>query len=201
MLRMNGLESFAFALAGVGLMLPIALPAPGSALGRVNYSHGMHRSVVSNNIVQKMQKEGNFRMFLSALKETDMDTPLISGRGPYTVFAPTDRAFASLSKDSFNKLFQDKTRLKTILKYHIVPRKVVSNDIKFDSLRTLSGDFLMTNISPSKSISIAGAVVTKPDIMCGNGVIHSIDTVLTPLTGMENLAMVNSSEVKSPEVR
>ena len=132
-------------------------------------------------------------MFLQALRETGMSYALETGYGPYTVFAPNDRAFSGLTKDAFTKLFQDKTRLKTILKYHIVPRRVETADIKFDSLRTLSGDFLMTNVSPAKTITVGGAVVNKADIFCRNGVIHSIDTIMFPLTGMENLAMAEPS--------
>lgn len=201
MLKNPGIESIAFALISMGLIAPIALPEPGSAMQRPHDSFSSKRPVIANNIVQKLQKEGNFRLFLSSLKDTGMDTMLETQRGPFTVFAPNDRAFASLSKDSFTKLFEDKTRLKSILRYHIVAKKVTSSELKFDSLRTLSGDFLMTNVNGARAVTVSGGLVNKPDIMCRNGVVHSIDTVLFPLNGMENLAMLNPSKAGRTEVR
>ncbi len=196
MLKIEGLDSLAFAIVSLGLVTPMLLPAPGSALQHSHYSFASARQTIPNNIVQKMKREGNFRLFLSALKDTGMDKTLETEPGPYTVFAPNDRAFASLTKDAFTRLFEDKTRLKTVVKFHIVPRKVLTSEIKFDSLRTLCGEFLMTNISNSKTVSVGGALVNKPDILCRNGVVQSIDTVLFPLTGMENLAMQGGQEDK-----
>lgn len=194
MLIIKGFDRKAFTIALVALISPILMPLPGSALQRMYTPRPvMAKHVISNNIVEKLQKEGNFRILVQALRETGLAYPLETERGPYTLFAPNDRAFSSLSKDSFTKLFQDKTRLRNILKYHIVPRRVETADIKFDSLRTLSGDFLMTNVSPAKTITVAGAVVNKADITCRNGVIHSIDTIMFPLTGMENLAMAKTA--------
>ena len=68
-------------------------------------------------------------------------------------------------------------------------KRVSGANIKFDSLRTLGGQYLMTNVTNNKAITVAGAVVIKQDMQCRNGVVHSIDSVLFPLTGMETLAM------------
>lgn len=190
MLTLKGFDRSALIIATLSAMTPLLLPSPGLA---VQVPQHLRRHVISNNVVQKLQQEGNFRMFLEALRVTGMQYPLETGRGPYTIFAPNDRAFASLSKDTFTKLFQDKARLKQIVKYHIVQKRLMSSNIKFDSLRTLTGDFLMTNINSAKTITVSSALINKPDITCRNGVIHSIDTVLFPLTGMENLAMNESS--------
>ena len=199
MLSIKGFDRAAFTIAVLSLMFPFLMPQPGSALQRTSYTSAhsypnFHRRVIANNIVQKLQAEGNFRMFIEALNVTGMASTLETSRGPYTVFEHNDRAFASLSKEAFKHLFEDKARLKNVLKYHIVQRRVESADMKFDSLRTLGGDFLMTNINSAKNATVAGAVVVKPDIFCRNGVIHSIDTVLFPRTGMENLAMSESTE-------
>ncbi len=190
----KGFNRSALAIAAIALLSPLLLPSPTPALQHTYRTHTyVHRHVIPNNIVLKLQREGNFRMFLQALRETGMSYALETGHGPYTVFAPNDRAFASLTREAFTQFFQDKERMKNVLKHHIIPRRVETADIKFDSLRTLSGDYLMTNVSPAKTITVAGAVVTKPDIICRNGVVHSIDTILFPLTGMENLAMAESS--------
>ncbi len=195
MLTIKGFERAALIITAIGVATPFILPYPGSALQHTYASHThVYRHVIPNNIVQKLQREGNFRMFLQALRETGMANTLETSRGPYTLFAPNDRAFASLTKEAFTEFFKDKDRMRNVLKHHIVPRRVETTDLKFDSLRTLSGDYLMTNVSPAKTITVAGAIVTKPDIACRNGVIHSIDTIMFPLTGMENLAMAASSE-------
>ena len=198
MLTIKGFDRAALAIAVISLTIPFLMPQPGSALQRTSYTSAhsyptFHRRVIANNVVQKLQAEGNFRMFIEALNVTGMASMLETSRGPYTVFAPNDRAFASLSRDSFKHLFEDKARLKNILKNHIVQKRVESADMKFDSLRTLGGDFLMTNVNSAKTVTVAGAVVVKPDIFCRNGVVHSIDSILFPLTGMENVAMSDST--------
>lgn len=196
MLTIKGFDRAAVLIAAISLVTPFLLPFPGSALQHNYTRRTVTRHVIPNNVIQKMQREGNFRIFLQGLRDTGMATALETGRGPYTIFAPNDRAFASMTRQSYNQLFEDKNRLKTVLKHHIVPRHIESDDIKFDSLRTLSGDFLMTNVSPAKTITVAGAVVKKSDIKCRNGIIHSIDSVVFPLTGMESIAMAESTGVQ-----
>lgn len=207
MLNKREFDRSALIIAIISATTPFLLPYPGSAVQHVSQAaiHRINRSatvsrraVLPNNVVQRLQREGNFRMFLQALRDTGMVQILETSRGPFTVFAPTDRAFASLSKDTFNQLFQDRARLKSVIKYHIVPKKVNSANIKFDSLRTLSGEYLMTNVTSTRAISVAGAVVVKQDMDCRNGVIHSIDSVLFPLTGMETVAM-NRGERRTAE--
>ncbi len=196
MLTIKGSDRAAIIIAAISIATPILLPYPGTALQRTYTKRTVTRHVIPNNVIQKMQREGNFRIFLQGLRDTGMATALETGRGPYTIFAPNDRAFASMTKEAYNQLFEDKNRLKTVLKHHIVPRHIESDDIKFDSLRTLSGDFLMTNVSPAKTITVAGAVVKKADIKCRNGVVFSIDSVVFPLTGMESIAMAEQTGVQ-----
>lgn len=198
MLRNRGLDRSALTIAIISAATPLLLPCPGSAIQHTsqaairnatgNVSH-LRRAIIPNNVVRRLEREGNFRLFLQALRDTGMQSMLETGRGPFTVFAPTDRAFASLSRETFTQLFQNKARLKNILQYHIVRKRVSGANIKFDSLRTLGGQYLMTNVTNNKAITVAGAVVIKQDMQCRNGVVHSIDSVLFPLTGMETLAM------------
>ncbi len=196
MLTIKGLDRSAVLIAAISVVTPFLLPLPGSAVQHPYPRRTVTRHVIPNNVVQKMQKEGNFRIFLQGLRDTGMATALETGRGPYTIFAPNDRAFASMTKESFTHLFQDKNRLKTVLRHHIVPRHIESDDIKFDSLRTLLGDFLMTNVSSAKTITVGGAVVKKADMKCRNGVVFSIDSVVFPLTGMESIAMGEQTGVQ-----
>lgn len=191
MSRLKDFDCLAFVIVAISLLMPLFLPFPGSAL---QHRPVVQRRVISNNVVQKLQQEGNFRFFLQALRASGMQGVLETNRGPYTVFAPNDRAFSSLSSTAFKQLFEDKTRLKNIVKYHIVPKRILASSVKFDALKTLTGDFLMTNINSQQQVSVSGAVVTKADMSCRNGVVHSIDAVLFPLTGMETLAMSKNTE-------
>ena len=191
MSRLKDFDCLAFIIVAVSLLMPLLLPFPGSAL---QHHTVVQRRVINNNVVQKLQQEGNFRFFLQALRASGMQGVLETNKGPYTVFAPNDRAFASLSNSAFKHLFEDKTRLRNIVRYHIVPKRVLSSNVKFDALKTLTGDFLMTNINSQHQVSVSGAVVTKADMSCRNGIVHSIDSVLFPLTGMETLAMSKTTE-------
>lgn len=191
MSRLKDFDCLAFLIVAVSLLMPLLLPFPGSAL---QHQRVVHRPIISNNVVQKLQQEGNFRTFLQALRATGMQRVLETNKGPYTVFAPNDRAFSRLSTAAFKHLFEDKARLRNIVRYHIVPKRLLASNLKFDALKTLTGDFLMTNINSKQQVSVAGAVVNKADMSCRNGVVHSIDSVLFPLTGMETLAMSEATE-------
>lgn len=186
MQALKGIDKSALLIAVISVVSPFLMPFPGSALQRMPQPR---RAVIQNNVIQKLQKEGNFRLFLSALNETGLANALETGKGPYTIFAPNDRAFSSLSQQTFKQLFADKARLKNVLRYHIVQRKLVSGGIKYDALRTLSGEFLMSNVNSAHNITVGGALVTKGDMTCRNGVVHAIDQVLFPQTGMESLAL------------
>lgn len=146
------------------------------------------RRVIANNIIQKAQKDGSFRILLSALKDTGLTSVLENSRGPFTLFAPTDAAFSKLPKTVFQRLFEDKRQLKTVLLNHVVKRRIDLAAIKHDAVRALSGEYLMTNVNSSGSATVDGAIVQKGDIKCANGIIHTIDDVLFPRSGVENIA-------------
>jgi uncharacterized surface protein with fasciclin (FAS1) repeats len=105
----------------------------------------------------------------------------LKGKGPFTVFAPDQAAFAKLPKNS--TLAADKDKLTKVLKYHVLPNKLMASDLtSMRSAPTLEGESVMLNSKDGKEI-VDGAFVTKADIVCSNGVIHIIDTVLVPERG------------------
>ena len=103
----------------------------------------------------------------------------LSGVGPFTVFAPTDDAFAKIPKETLDAVLADKAKLTAILTYHVVSGKVMSQDVvTMTSAPTVQGGSV--RIDASNGVKINDASVVKADIECSNGVIHVIDTVLMP---------------------
>jgi uncharacterized surface protein with fasciclin (FAS1) repeats len=135
----------------------------------------------SQDIVDTAMAAGSFKTLVAALKAAGLvDT--LKGKGPFTVFAPTDDAFAKLPAGTVDDLLkpENKQKLIAILTYHVVPGKVTAAQaMKVNSAKTVNGEAL--NISTQGgTVMINDATVTKADIMCSNGVIHVIDTVLMP---------------------
>ena len=122
---------------------------------------------------------GNFQTLATALTEAGFIETL-QGDGPFTVFAPTDEAFAKLPEGTIESLLQDKETLNKILLYHVVPGEVTSKDVvKLKKAETLEGDYI--NIKSSDAgVMINNSKVITVDIMASNGIIHVIDTVLIP---------------------
>ena len=122
---------------------------------------------------------GNFQTLATALTEAGLIETL-QGDGPFTVFAPTDEAFAKLPEGTIESLLQDKETLNKILLYHVVPGEVTSKDVvKLKKAETLEGDYI--NIKSSDAgVMINNSKVITVDIMASNGIIHVIDTVLIP---------------------
>jgi uncharacterized surface protein with fasciclin (FAS1) repeats len=133
------------------------------------------------NIVEPAAKNGEFETLVTALREAGLvDT--LEGKGPFTVFAPTDKAFAKLPKGTLDSLLrpENKAKLAAILKYHVVAGKVLGADAaKLKSAETLDGESIRIS-TEGKQVMINNAKVTQADIQCTNGVIHVIDTVLMP---------------------
>ncbi|MBC7474951.1 MAG: fasciclin domain-containing protein, partial [Candidatus Sericytochromatia bacterium] len=101
---------------------------------------------------------------------------------PFTVFAPTDAAFAKIPKATLDKLLKDKVALKKVLLYHVVAGKVTAKDVmKMSTGKTVEGDTVKITVK-GKKVMINNANVTKADIKTSNGLIHVIDTVLMPPT-------------------
>ncbi len=135
----------------------------------------------SQDIVDTAVSAGSFKTLVAALKAAGLvDT--LKGKGPFTVFAPTDEAFAKLPAGTVDELLkpENKQKLTAILTYHVVAGKVTAAEaMKLNSAKTVNGQSI--NISTQGgTVMVNDATVTKADIMCSNGVIHVIDTVLMP---------------------
>ncbi|MBC8104497.1 MAG: fasciclin domain-containing protein [Cytophagales bacterium] len=130
------------------------------------------------DIVDTAVAAGSFTTLVAAVKAAGLvDT--LKGTGPFTVFAPTDDAFAKLPAGTVEGLLQDIPKLTQILTYHVVPGAVMSSDITGAiSPATVQGSTL--SIDPSNGVKVNNATVVTPDIKADNGVIHVIDTVLIP---------------------
>ena len=133
------------------------------------------------NIVETLAADGRFTTLVTALKASQLDGNL-SGAGPFTVFAPTDDAFKKLPVGTVDSLLKDpKGQLKEILLYHIANRKLMAADVmRLGTINTLQGHSLLIGSSNGVITINGGAKVITPDIVCSNGVIHVIDTVLAP---------------------
>jgi uncharacterized surface protein with fasciclin (FAS1) repeats len=131
------------------------------------------------DIVDTAISAGNFTTLVAAVKAAGLvDT--LKGPGPFTVFAPTDAAFAKLPPGTVDALLKDPEKLKNILLFHVVSGKVMAADVvKMKSAKTMQGGSLKIKVSGSK-VMVDNANVIKTDIVCDNGVIHVIDTVLMP---------------------
>jgi uncharacterized surface protein with fasciclin (FAS1) repeats len=129
-------------------------------------------------IVETAIAAGSFKTLVTAVKAAGL-VETLSGDGPFTVFAPTDEAFAKLPAGTLESLLADKDKLTAVLTYHVVPGKVTSQDVmKLSSAKTVQGSEL--SIDTSSGVMVDNAKVIKADVMASNGVIHVIDTVLIP---------------------
>lgn len=130
------------------------------------------------NIVETAKGAGQFKTLLAAVEAAGL-TETLMGKGPFTVFAPTDAAFAKLGNETIEAVLKDKEKLTAILKYHVVSGKVMAADVvKLEAASTLNGNLPIK--VDGDTVMVGGAKVIKTDIVCGNGVIHVIDTVLLP---------------------
>lgn len=133
------------------------------------------------DIVETAKAAGNFTTLLSALDAAGL-TEALQGEGPFTVFAPTDEAFAALPEGTLAALLADPAQLASVLRYHVVAGKVMAADVVgLTSADTLEGVAIAIAVE-GDVVKINNATVTTPDIEASNGVIHVIDTVLIPVT-------------------
>lgn len=140
---------------------------------------GMMEEEGGQNIVEVAQSAGTFKTLLAAAEAAGL-VETLTGAGPYTVFAPTDDAFAKLPAGTVESLLKDKEQLTAILTYHVVPGKVMASDVaKLTSATTVQGGDV-TITSENGKVMINDATVISADIEATNGVIHVIDTVLMP---------------------
>ena len=129
-------------------------------------------------IVETAVGAGNFKTLVAAVTAAGLADTL-SGTGPFTVFAPTDEAFAALPEGTVDGLLKDIPKLTTILKHHVIAGKVMAADAaKLTSASPLDGGDLV--IDATDGVKVGGAKVISADIVCDNGVIHAVDAVILP---------------------
>ena len=134
----------------------------------------------AKNIVEVAAGAGQFKTLVAAVKAAGL-VETLSGKGPFTVFAPTDEAFAKLPAGTVESLLkpENKEKLAGILTYHVVAGKVMAADVKTMSAKTVNGKEAAIKVDGGK-VTIGAANVVKTDVAASNGVIHVIDTVLLP---------------------
>jgi len=131
----------------------------------------------AKDIVDTAIAAGDFKTLVVALQAAGL-VETLKGPGPFTVFAPTDAAFAKIPKADLDALLKDKAKLTAVLTYHVVPGKVMSKDVKAGMVKTVQGSNL--TVSTTNGVMVDQAKVTSVDIVADNGVIHVIDTVVLP---------------------
>lgn len=130
------------------------------------------------DIVDTAKAAGTFNTLVTAVQAAGL-TETLKGPGPFTVFAPTDAAFAKVPKAKLDALLKDKAALTKVLTYHVVPGKVMAADVKPGAVKTVEGSNLTVTAKGGK-VMVDKAGVVKTDIAADNGVIHVIDTVVMP---------------------
>lgn len=154
---------------GLSLLAPTLALAPAAA----------HAQTMSSDIVDTAVAAGQFTTLAKALDAAGLvDT--LKGPGPFTVFAPTDAAFAKLPAGTLDSLVADPDTLRSVLTYHVVPGRVTAADAaKLQSATTVEGEDVSITANDG-GVQIDDANVTQPDVMASNGIIHVIDTVILP---------------------
>jgi uncharacterized surface protein with fasciclin (FAS1) repeats len=136
----------------------------------------------AKDIVDTAVAAGSFKTLATALTEAGLIETL-KGKGPFTVFAPTDEAFAKIAKKDLDALLKDKKKLTAVLTYHVVPGSVMAADVMKmkdrSKVKTVEGREFTLGLKDGK-VMVDGANVVKTDIAASNGVIHVIDTVIMP---------------------
>jgi len=141
---------------------------------------GAEHPKAPGDIVAVASGAGSFKTLVAAVKAAGL-VETLQGKGPFTVFAPTDEAFAKLPAGTLDDLLkpENKDKLKGILLYHVVPGKVMAADVKTMKAKTAGGKELSIKVEGG-SVLVDNAKVVKTDIAASNGVIHVIDTVVLP---------------------
>jgi uncharacterized surface protein with fasciclin (FAS1) repeats len=168
----NGEMSMKF---GIAKLAAVAATVIGLAVGSANV-HAASKDVVDTAVAA-----GQFKTLAAALNAAGL-VETLKGDGPFTVFAPTDDAFAKLPAGTVENLLkpENKDELVAILTYHVVPGKVMAADVvKLDEAKTVNGKMVDIEVK-SETVMVNDAKVTKADIIASNGVIHVIDTVVLP---------------------
>jgi len=131
------------------------------------------------DIVDTAVAAGSFKTLAKLLTDAEL-IAVMKGPGPYTVFAPTDEAFAKVPKEVLEALAKDKAKLQEVLKYHVLTSKWTTDDIKLVKQTGTAQGKAVSFGAAGGTLTVNGAKVVKPNIDCTNGMIHVIDAVLLP---------------------
>ncbi len=158
-------------------LLAVTLMMAGTALVGVGRAEDKSES---KDIVAVASGAGNFKTLVAAVKAAGL-VETLQGTGPFTVFAPTDEAFAKLPKGTLDDLLkpENKAKLAGILTYHVLSGKVMAADVKTMKAKTVNGQTLDV-VAEDGKVTVNKAKVSAADVVASNGVIHAIDTVLMP---------------------
>jgi uncharacterized surface protein with fasciclin (FAS1) repeats len=163
------------ALTALAVASAVAVAGPASA----ERQDGATSAGAKKDIVETAVEAGQFDTLTSLLKQAGL-VKTLKGKGPYTVFAPTDAAFAKVPQETLDELGQDKAKLRSVLLYHVVGRKLTAAKIvKRRSVKTLNGQRVRIRVR-GETVRVGGARVTTADVGASNGVIHVINKVLIP---------------------
>ncbi|HEU4385200.1 MAG TPA: fasciclin domain-containing protein [Anaeromyxobacteraceae bacterium] len=159
---MNATIRSALCVAVLGLATPRAASAAGPA----------------KDVVDTAVEAGSFKTLVAAVQAADLVATL-KGPGPYTVFAPTDEAFAKIPKADLDALLKDKAKLAAVLKNHVLPMKATMDDlVGLKSISSAQGGKLTFEAVKGGGFKVNGATVVKPNIDVSNGMVHAIDAVI-----------------------
>ena len=157
----------------------VAVAAIGPASAGARPEANAVAASAKKDIVETAVAAGKFDTLTALLKQAGLVTTL-KGKGPYTVFAPTDKAFSKVPKATLDALANDKAKLRSVLLYHVAKGKLTASKVvKRKSLKTLNGQRVRVKVRGDK-VFVGGARVVTPDVRASNGVIHVINKVLIP---------------------
>jgi len=153
---------------------------PNLFAGECSASKSASTSATGKDLVAVAGGADNFKTLVAALKAAGL-VETLQGKGPYTVFAPTDEAFAKLPAGTVESLLkpENKDKLVAILTYHVLSGKVMAADVKTMDAKTVQGQSVEIIVADA-GVTVNGAKVVKTDVLADNGVIHVIDTVILP---------------------
>lgn len=175
---MKNLRNYTIALTAIAaLTLPLNAMAHCGSCGTGD-AHADHAHAKTTQAIYPLAKEAGFKTLTAAVQAAGLAETLTE-KGPFTVFAPTDEAFAKLPEGTVENLLANPEQLKKVLLFHVVSGAVSSGEVvKLDAAKTLNGEKVM--ISTKDGVMINNAKVIKTDIEASNGTVHVIDTVLIP---------------------
>jgi uncharacterized surface protein with fasciclin (FAS1) repeats len=166
-------------ILAVSAATAVALAVASPASAHVHAARDAAQAGAGKDIVQTAKAAGQFKTLTALLNRAGLASTL-EGKGPFTVFAPTDAAFAKVPAKTLKALKKDKAKLRSVLLYHVAAAKLTAaRVVKRKSIKTLNGQRVRVRVRDG-NVLVGGARVTTPDVAASNGVIHVINRVLIP---------------------